>query len=258
MREILLKGSLRNWEDEKKKEWEKNASFWTKIIRQKLDPFRLVVTNKAILNSIPKGKKIKILDAGCGEGYLCRLMAKRGHIVFGIDFCQELIEAAKKLERERPLGIKYFIGDFRKTNFPPSFFDLIVSHHTIVEIFNPEKAIKEFWRILKKKGRVICLFLHPCFDFLPSDLRGEHFAFSYFQKRKIEKGKYLVGGIFSPAPYFYLHLPLSGWSKIFQKNGFSILRIEEPHPPLGLLKKDEWWKKNFYKPRFILIEAEKS
>jgi len=254
---MKIRASFKNWEKEKKKEWIKNANFWIKIIRENLDPFRLMVTNKAILNSIPKGKKLKILDAGCGEGYLCRLIAKRGHLVYGIDFCEELIKAAQKLEKEEPLGIKYYLGDFRKTNFPSSFFDLIISHHTLNEIPNPEKAIKEFWRILKNKGKVVCLFLHPCFDFLPSDLKNEDFAFSYFQKRKIEKGPYFVGGILSPVPYFYLHLPLSSWLKLFQKNGFLIARIDEPRPSFKLLKKNKWWKENFNKPRFILIEAEK-
>lgn len=247
----------RKWNLEKKREWEKNADFWIKIIRENLDPFRPVVTNRAILEPIKNGKKLRILDAGCGEGYLCRILAKRGHIVFGIDSCQKLIEAAKELEKKKPLGIKYFVGDFRKTDFPSSFFDFVLSHQTINEIENPEKALKEFWRILKKGGKVICLFLHPCFDFLPSNLKKRHFGLTYFQKAKIHKGKYLVGGIFSPVPYFYLHLPLSDWLRIFKKTGFSVLRVDEPHPPLKLLKEDKWWKENFDKPRFILIEAEK-
>jgi SAM-dependent methyltransferase len=135
---------------------------------------------------------------------------------------------------------------------------VILSHQTIIEIPNPEKAFKEFRRILKKGGRLICLFLHPCFDFLPSDLKKKHFALTYFQKVKIEKGKYLVGGILSPFPYFYLHLSLSDWIEIFKRNGFSILNIKEPHPPLDFLKKKRWWRENFAKPRFILIEAKKT
>lgn len=254
----LMKKGIKKWEQEKKIEWKKNANFWVKIIREKLDPFRLVVTNKVILESLKGKKSLKILDAGCGEGYFSRLLAKKGYKVFGIDFCPALIKAAKDLERKKPLNIKYSIGDFRKTNFPSSFFDVIMSHQSISEIKNPKKAFGEFSRILKKRGKLICLFLHPCFDFNPQKIKNTPLSLMYFQKIEIKKRPYLVSGIRSPAPYFYLHLSLSDWLKIIKNAGFSISQVKEPHPSLRLLKKSRWWRKNFDRPRFILIEAEKT
>jgi ubiquinone/menaquinone biosynthesis C-methylase UbiE len=237
------------WEREKGEEWKKNAAFWIKIIRENLDPFRLKITNKAILEPLKSKKNLKIFDVGCGEGYLCRTLAKKGHRVFGIDSCPKLIKAAQDLEKKSPLGVKYFVGDFRKTSFPPSYFDVILSHQTINEIPNPGKAFWEFFRILKKNGKLILLFLHPCFEINPQ---------KYFQKVKIKKRYYLVSGIKSSSPYFYLHLPLSEWIRLLEKSRFLIKRIEEPHPSLKLLKKDKWWRKTFKKPLFILIEAIKA
>lgn len=242
----LTKKEMEKWEREKEKEWKKNANFWLKIIRENLDPYRLKITNNAILKPLKGEKNLKILDAGCGEGYLSRLLAERGHKVWAIDFCPKLIEATKELEKKNPLGIKYFLGDFRKTNFPSSFFDAIISHQTINEIENPERAFKEFARILKKRGKLILLFLHPCFEVDSKE---------YFRKIKIKKPYYLVSGIKSPSPYFYLHLPLSEWIKILVTSGFSIKNIEEPHPSARLFKGDKWWIENFQKPLFILIEA---
>lgn len=253
--QIVTKKIIKNWKKKKKREWKENSNFWIKIIRENLDPYRLVVTNKAVLECFKNQKKLKILDAGCGEGYLSRIMAKRGHQVFGIDSCEELIKAAKELERKKPLGIKYFLGDFRKTIFANSYFDLIVSHQTINEIENPEKAFKEFFRILKKRGKIILLFLHPCFEIKQENIKKRSLAFLYFNKILIEKGKYLVSGIFSPYPYFYLHLPLSYWTETLNKVGFLIVKIKEPHPSLKLLRKNKWWKENFQRPLFILIEA---
>ena len=245
---LLTDKELKKWLTQKRAEWNKNANFWIKIIREKLDPFRLIVTNKAILEPFLKEKGWKVLDAGCGEGYLCRALAKLKHKPYGIDLSSKLIEAAKRLEEKEKLGIKYFLGDFRKTPFPKNFFNAILSHHTINEIPNPEQAFKEFNRILKKKGKLVLLFLHPCFEIEPKN---------YFRKVKIKKSYYLVSGIKSPAPYFYLHLPLSQWITTLRKNGFSIIEIREPHPPLSLIEKDKWWKENFQKPLFILIEATK-
>jgi len=250
----LTKKEIKSWQREKEKEWRRNAQFWIKIIRQNLDPYRLKVTNRAVLEPLKDKRNLRVLDVGCGEGYLCRILAKKGHKVFGIDFCPELIEAAKDLEEKKPLGIKYFVGDFRKTNFPSSFFDVILSHHTINEIENPEKAFKEFSRIFKKGGKLILLFLHPCFEINPE---------TYFQPVKIRKPYYLVSGIESPSPYFYLHLPLSKWIEFLTESGFSLEKIKEPHPsPLlllpALLKRSKWWRENFKKPLFILIEAIKT
>lgn len=244
----ITKKEAAKWESEKRKEWKKNAGFWIKIIRENLDPYRLKVTNPAILKILKGRKELKILDVGCGEGYLCRMLVKNENYLFGLDFSPTLIESAKEKEKKNPLGIQYFVGDFRKTNFSSSFFDIVISHQSIFEVPNPKVAFREFARILKRNGELILLFLHPCFDTDPLD---------YFKKLKIKKDYYLVSGIRSSYPYFYLHLPLSEWIKILIEAGFSIKNIEEPHPSFQLLKNNKWWQKNFKKPLFILIQASK-
>jgi len=242
----IISATRKNWSMEKKKEWQKNAEFWIKIIRKGLDPYRLKVTNKAILELLKGDKQLRILDAGCGEGYLARTLAKLGHKVWAIDFCPGLIKAAERLEKKELLGVKYFLEDFRKTHFLNSSFDVVFSHQTINEVGNPKKALREFYRILKKRGRVILLFLHPCFEVDPK---------FYFHNLKIKKPYYLVSGIKSPSSYFYLHLPLSKWIKLLNETEFLIKSIAEPRPPLTLIQRDRWWKENFKKPLFILIEA---
>ncbi len=253
MRQTVVKEINRKekekWPIEKKREWQKNAGFWIKIIRHNLDPYRLKVTNRAVCQIFKKGVKMKILDAGCGEGYLCRLLAQKGHYLTGLDFCPQFIESARQLEKKRPLGIKYLVKDFRKTGLAAASFDAVVCHQTIHEINNPQKAFQEFSRLLKKGGKLILLFLHPCFDTPPE---------KYFEKVKIKKSSYLVSGLKSPAAYFYLHLPLSEWVSLLIKNGFLIKEIKEPRPPKKLIEKNQWWRENFRKPLFILIEAIKN
>jgi len=250
----ISKKEIKRWKKDKQKEWKENADFWIKIIQKNLDPYRLKITNKAILERVKKEKNLKILDAGCGEGYLSRMLAKSDHKVFGIDTCKKLIVAAK---RKQVKETKYFVKDFRNTGFPSCFFDIIICHQTIIEIQNPERAFKEFSRILKKNGKLILLFSHPCFELNMSQIKKVPFPLIYFQKIKVKKDYYLVSGIKSPSCYFYLHLPLSKWSELLEKNGFVIKSIEEPHPPLNALKRNKMWQKKFKKPLFILIEAVK-
>jgi len=247
---------MRNWKKMKKKEWEKNAGYWIKIIRGNLDPFRLVVTNKAILQSLKGRKKLKILDAGCGEGYLSRILARKGHKLWGIDISEKLISAAKDKEKRKLLGITYVVGNFSKTHFPPNFFDFILGHQIINDIFFPERAMAEFYRLLKHKGKLVLLFIHPCFQLQEPRLDKKFNIFDYFSKKVLKK-RFLVSGLLSPVPDKHIHLPLEKWAEIITENGFFISAIREPHPPLHLLKKNKWWRKHFKRPMFILIEAMK-
>lgn len=244
-----------SWNKKKEKEWDSNAGFWIKIIREKLDPYRLVVTDRAILKQALGPKRMKVLDAGCGEGYLCRRLAEQGHQIYGVDISRKLIEAAQDLENKSPLGVTYRVGDFKKTGLPTASFDLVLSNHTIYETGQPEKAVREFARLLKRGGRLVFLLLHPCFDVdrIPKD----HLPLSvrYFQKNRVNRGYYCVSGLKSPFPYFYTHLPLSKWINLVTDNGFSVTAIKEPHPSLGLISKSPLWRKKFQSPMFILIEA---
>jgi len=247
---------MKNWKKMKAKEWEKNANYWIKIIRENLDPFRLVITNKAILQLLKREKKIKILDVGCGEGYLSRILAKKGHKVWGIDISEKLIRAAKDEEKSKSLGVTYFVSDLSKTGFSSKSFNYIIAHQTISEIFFPEKAIAEFYRLLKKKGKLILLFMHPCFQLQERRLGKKFNVIDYFQKKILTK-KFLVNGLWSPVPDKHIHLPLEKWVEIITKKGFLISAIKEPHPSFTLLKKNKWWKKHFERQMFILIEAVK-
>lgn len=252
---IINSQTKKEWE-RKKKEWKTNARFWIKIISEKLDPFRLELTNAAVLEHFKGKKSLTVLDAGCGEGYLCRALAKMGHKAYGIDFNEALIEAAKNQENKNPQGIRYSLGDLKKLPYPNSFFDAILANHAVNELDDPKKAFQEFRRVLKPKGRAVMLFLHPCFDLNPGDLKN-NFVSRYFQKIKVTRECFIVSGIRSPSSYFYLHLPLSQWIKLLTNAGFLIEAIKEPNPARGVMQKSKWWKENFKKPLFILIQAVK-
>ena len=46
----------------------------------------------------------RVLEAGCGEGFLSRLLAERGAAVHAIDYSQSMIEIARKKEDTGPTG----------------------------------------------------------------------------------------------------------------------------------------------------------
>lgn len=110
-----------------------------------------------IADLVPKSKnKLKILDAGCGEGHLIKTMRKRSgnNMYYGIDITPVAVKATKK----RCPNAKIKVGDIRKTGFKDQFFDVIVCTDVIEHIFDYKKAMNELKRVLKKDGFLIISF----------------------------------------------------------------------------------------------------
>jgi 2-polyprenyl-3-methyl-5-hydroxy-6-metoxy-1,4-benzoquinol methylase len=75
--------------------WNKNALSWTRVIREKQIESRVLVTEKAILETVIELNPITFLDVGCGEGWLCRELFSKGIDGWGVDASADLIEAAR-------------------------------------------------------------------------------------------------------------------------------------------------------------------
>lgn len=54
---------------------------------------------------------MRILDIGCGEGSLARILARRGAVVCGYDNSMAQISQARLAEEKEPLGIEYIHAD---------------------------------------------------------------------------------------------------------------------------------------------------
>ena len=112
----------------------------------------------------------RVLDLGCGEGYVTRQLKHRGAAyVEGIDISKEMIASAITAEESHPLGIHYRLSDASElSEFGDEDFDLVVA----VFLFNyvdHEKMtsiMKHIFRILRSGGRFIFSVPHPFFAFL--------------------------------------------------------------------------------------------
>jgi 2-polyprenyl-3-methyl-5-hydroxy-6-metoxy-1,4-benzoquinol methylase len=110
-----------------------------------------------ILQLLPK-KSQKILDLGCGDGYLSYLMARAKHQVTAFDLSQNRLDKFKNLAEEN--GIKQVIGDAKNTSFPDNVFDLIICSEVIEHIEGFEAVLQEAWRILQPSGQIIISVPH--------------------------------------------------------------------------------------------------
>src|SRR3954453_1866891 len=110
--------------------WERNADAWTASVREHLIPSRRAGTDEAVVSlllSLPKGR---LLDLGCGEGWLSRAATDQGWRVTGVDASEPLILRAREYA-----GAEYISLSYNDLNCRPEFadcFDVIVANFSLL------------------------------------------------------------------------------------------------------------------------------
>jgi 2-polyprenyl-3-methyl-5-hydroxy-6-metoxy-1,4-benzoquinol methylase len=107
-----------------------------------------------LINLIGQNKSQKILDLGCGNGYLVNYLIKLGYNAYGTDASEKGIAIAKKTNPER-----FFLQDISSDNLPAGLlgisFDLIISTEVIEHLYNPQAFIQFCQNQLKQSGEII-------------------------------------------------------------------------------------------------------
>jgi 2-polyprenyl-3-methyl-5-hydroxy-6-metoxy-1,4-benzoquinol methylase len=238
--------------------WDANASFWVQIIREHRDKYRNELTDPAILQAIGQPDGLTVLDAGCGEGYLSRILAGKGATVTGVDFSAKQIEAAQTHNLADTLTVSFDVASVDEMPYAENMFDLVVCNHVLNDLYDPSKAIKEFARVLRSGGRLVILMLHPCFYNKHAEREQATnglIAASYFDTRSIEQA-FEVDGLTSPVANTAWFRPLEFYTQELRNSNFVITSLTEPHPSPEQVQADSWWRKGFTRPLFMLLVAE--
>ncbi|MFP5387386.1 MAG: bifunctional 2-polyprenyl-6-hydroxyphenol methylase/3-demethylubiquinol 3-O-methyltransferase UbiG [Bacteriovoracia bacterium] len=94
----------------------------------------------------------KVLDVGCGGGFTCEFMAKRGARVSGIDLSAASIETAREHARESGLNITYQKGEGENIPFEDSSFDIVTCVDVLEHVPDLTKVLSEIHRVLRPGG----------------------------------------------------------------------------------------------------------
>lgn len=139
----------------------------------------------------------KVLDIGCGVGFICQYLTQLGFSCWGIDISSKALDIAKKINPDSHFELSREDG---RLNFSDEHFDLITCFGVLEHIIDQDLAVREAYRILKKGGRAI--FVVP------------NTASPYFWAGGTEQ-------IFEQ-PRLY-----SGWLKLFHQTGFEVQSIRK-------------------------------
>ena len=112
------------------------------------------------LHDYPKFTGRRVLDIGCGNGYVLSKYAHEGAFVHGIDLTRAAIDLSARRFSLLGLHGTFNIGNAEQLPFKEGTFDCVCSMGVLHHTPSPPKAVEEIFRVLKRGGQVILMFYH--------------------------------------------------------------------------------------------------
>jgi 2-polyprenyl-3-methyl-5-hydroxy-6-metoxy-1,4-benzoquinol methylase len=183
------------------------------------DLTRQYLLNPALFALLSDVHELTILDAGCGQGYLARLLAKQGAYVTGIEPADVFFTYARRREQTEPLGIHYLQADLSTWTPTPNSFDVVIANMVLMDIVDYEAALLNCVIALRPTGKLIFSILHPCFEEAGSAWKEKGYVAvrDYFRERAVEQS---YG--------YFIHRPLSSYLNGVVRAGCMIQQVLEP------------------------------
>ena len=219
--------------------WDKRSDSFLEQRRQELHSAMAERWMKEIREQLPEGRKLKILDVGCGAGFFSILLAKDGHQVTGIDLTPDMIKNSSLLAEEEKVSCEFQVMDAENPEFQDETFDVVISRNLTWTLPNVRRAYQEWIRVLKKGG-VLLNFdanygLEDCTDAasLPED--HAHKTLGIEMMRECEEIK--------------RQLPISSYSRpAWDLETLGALELKEFKLDLGISSRIYLEKDAFYNP----------
>ncbi|WP_409318004.1 class I SAM-dependent methyltransferase [Pseudomonas sp. KCJK9016] len=196
--------------------WSYNAQAWTQAIRSGAIESRQQVTDQAILLAVMGRQPERVLDLGCGEGWLSRALAERGIEAVGVDGDATLVEAAQAAGSSPVYVASYEDLAEAKVDIGRDY-DLICAnfsllHQDIIPLLAAMNAL------LVPGGALVIQTLHPW-----SVAAGD------YQDGWREETFDGFKGQWQPMPWYFR--TLSSWLNALDMAGFQLTSLREPQHP---------------------------
>ena len=244
--------------------WERMAEWYDAKQGDTGDLWHRTLIDPTFLRVVGEVRGLRVLELGCGNGYLSRRFSRTGAKVVAIDASAPIVERARARESREPLGIEYRVADAAHLDFLENgSFDLVACNMALMDMEDAGAAIGEVGRVLRPGGRFVASLSHPCFDQGPSSTwLIERLFRSTKVWRKIEKYRepfadeipwqIATGQIVTTTGY---HRPLSWYARALREASLLIQSLEEPSPSPEFLEASSEGPYIAQIPVHLVIEA---
>jgi len=221
-----------------KREWATLADWFDENQGDAGDLWHRTLIFPGILKVVGNVKGRDILDVGCGNGSLARILARMENRVTGVDVSAGIIEHAKRREAADSLGVAYFASEAANlSRFDANSFDLVTSCMALMDLSDAAGAIREMGRVVRHSGRCVMLFSHPCFDIPRASSWLVETGFSRTMTLSLRLERYRE--VFSEwlrwsdkvdHEMLAYHRPLSWYFRAIRDAGLAVTMLDEPEP----------------------------
>lgn len=151
--------------------WQDEASRYSSQIWKEMNGFKKDAWIKLIDEYRPAGDKLKILDIGTGPGFFAMILSQMGHTVTAVDCTDNMLKEAEHNAEIANVDVEFYKMDSHELDFPDETFDLIVCRNLTWTLRDPQKAYREWNRVLKSKGRILVFDANWCLRLFDEELR---------------------------------------------------------------------------------------
>ena len=205
--------------------WRKNAAPWREAVCQDQIASRTLVTNAAIVATVLSVAPAKVLDIGCGEGWLARALAAHAIDVLGIDVVPELIAYARAAGGGRFQTLAY--AEFAAGKLDEAF-DVAVCNFSLIGDESVSDVLRGARAVLDPGRYLIVQTLHPMLA-----IHTQVNVTDYVDGWRSGSSAGFDEAYVDPAPWYFR--TLESWVRLFGEHGFQLTQIREPiHPQTGL------------------------
>ncbi|MGD0643870.1 MAG: methyltransferase domain-containing protein [Candidatus Bathyarchaeia archaeon] len=111
----------------------------------------------SFIDGLSLPRTARVLEIGCGAGFMTTALAKRGFAVEAIDHAQAMIDLT--IEHAKQTGVDNQInactGDIHELTYESQSFDLIIALGVIPWLHDSQKALTEIKRVVAPRGYVV-------------------------------------------------------------------------------------------------------
>ncbi|WP_258348526.1 class I SAM-dependent methyltransferase [Saccharopolyspora gregorii] len=99
------------------------------------------------------GPGARVLDSGCGTGFLARILAADGHRVTGQDASPGMLAVAAERAAADGLAVDWLTGVAEEP--PAGPFDVVVTRNVLWTLPEPQRAVNAWARVLRPGGLLL-------------------------------------------------------------------------------------------------------
>ncbi|MGI6011546.1 MAG: methyltransferase domain-containing protein [Ruminococcus sp.] len=194
--------------------WSTRTEGYSEVNQKELAGMQKKAWLSVLEEQFPRKKKeeISILDVGTGPGFFPVILAETGYRVTAVDYTEGMLEKARENAKDLAEKITFLKMDGQNLTFDSESFDVVISRNLTWNLENPERAYKEWCRVLKPGG-VLLNFDANWYGYLYDEEKRK----AYEQDRKNVEAKHLddhyLGTDIDAMESIARRVPLSGMSR---------------------------------------------